>query len=469
MRDSTPPRHHSLTGVTHSLACINYRAKEVLFQMPEIAGFHAKDPLRIFLSSTGSGRHDNAYVPGKAHYSYRVVSAKFRAALHELGCECIDLPRPEIYFAPVARKTMRNPCFHLIFKPPQLLRVLKGVPNIACVAWEFDGFPEIRDRKRVIPSDDMAYMLRIPDEIWVPCEFTNKVFRQSGIKNVYTVPAPIGIPKAQPAFRFPRLPFQLDRISWINLRMGFGRYSGFNTWKPPVPCSLSDIILDHYSGEEPTVFLSVLNPHDLRKNLSTMVSGFLEYSERKKNALLLLKLVVDNQEDRLETILNGILKTRIFGFELIDSNKIWLTTEYLSDGVLSDLCRFASAYLCTSLAEGQNLPLMEAMSHGVVPITTRHTAMLDFIDDDNAVVIETTRETIDRDDTAAGPAPKLTWHRCSARDVADALDKFSSLPEAQRAEMGRKARETIQRGFSPEAIRILVSERFDEVRSSFFA
>jgi glycosyltransferase involved in cell wall biosynthesis len=395
------------------------------------------------------------------------VSAKFRAALHDLGCECIDLPRPEIYFAPVARKLVRNPCFHMIFKPPNLFRVLKGIPNIACVAWEFDGFPEIRDRKRVIPSDDMAYMLSIPDEIWVPCEFTAQIFRQSGIKNVHTVPAPIAIPESQPAIRFPRVPFQLHRISWINLRIGFGRYSDLNSWKPIVPSSLSDIILDHYGGEEPTVFHSVLNPHDLRKNLSTLVSGFLEYSARDKNALLLLKLIVDNQEDRLDTILHGILKTRIFGFELIDSNKIWLTTEYLPDGVLSDLYRFASGYLCTSLAEGQNLPLMEAMSRGVVPITTRHTAMLDFIDDENAIVIETGREAIDRDDTAVGPTRNLTWHRCSARGVADALDKFGSLSMAQKAQMGRNARETIRQGFSSDAVRILLTERFDEMRSNF--
>jgi glycosyltransferase involved in cell wall biosynthesis len=436
--------------------------------MPEITGFRARDQLRIFLSSAGSGRLDGAYIPGRAHYSYRVVSTKFRAALLGLGCECIDLPRPEIYFAPVSRKLIRNPCFHLIFKPPNLFRVLKGVPNIACVAWEFDGFPEIRDRKRVIPSDDMAHMLRIPDEIWVPCEFTAQIFRQFGIKNVYTVPAPIAMPEPQPAIRFPRLPLQLDRISWINLRLGFGRYSDLNSWKPSVPSSLSDIILDQYDGEEPTVFLSILNPHDLRKNLSALVSGFLEYSARDKNALLLLKLIADNQEDRLDTILHGILKIRIAGFELIDTNKIWLTTEYLPEDVLNDLYRFASAYLCTSLAEGQNLPLMEAMSHGVVPITTQHTAMLDFIDDQNALVIATTREAIDRDDTAVGATPNLTWHRCGAGDVADALEKFAALSPAQRTQLGRNAREAIQQGFSSDAVRILLTERFDELRSNFF-
>ena len=364
---------------------------------------------------------------------------------------------------------MRNPCFHMMFKPPNLFRILKGVPNIACVAWEFDGLPEIHDHKRVIPSDDMGYMLRIPDEIWVPCEFTAQIFRHCGIKNVHTVPAPIAIPEPRPAIRFPQLPLQLDRISWINLRLGFGRYSDLNSWKPSVPSTLSDIILDQYDGEEPTVFLSILNPHDLRKNLSALVSGFLEYSAREKNALLLLKLIVDNQEDRVDTILQGILKLRISGFELIDTAKIWLTTEYLPEPVLGDLYHFASAYLCASLAEGQNLPLMEAMSHGVVPITTQHTAMLDFIDDQNGIVIETTREAIDRDDTAAGARSNLTWHRCSAGDVARALEKFAALAPPQRAQLGRNARETIRQSFSSEAIRILLTERFSEMRSNFFA
>ena len=136
--------------------------------------------------------------------------------------------------------------------------------------------------------------------------------------------------------------------------------------------------------------------------------------------------------------------------------------------MLNDLYRFASAYLCTSLAEGQNLPLMEAMSHGVVPITTQHTAMLDFIDDQNALVIATTREAIDRDDTAVGATPNMTWHRCGAGDVADALEKFAALSPAQRTQLGRNAREAIQQGFSSDAVRILLTERFDELRSNFF-
>jgi hypothetical protein len=108
-----------------------------------------------------------------------------------------DLFRPRV--AEIDTQSLFSSDF---FKPPNLFRVLKGVPNIACVAWEFDGFPEIRDRKRVIPSDDMAHMLRIPDEIWVPCEFTAQIVRQAGIKNVYTVPAPIAMPEPQPAIRF---------------------------------------------------------------------------------------------------------------------------------------------------------------------------------------------------------------------------------------------------------------------------
>ena len=47
----------------------------------------------------------------------------------------------------------------------------------------------------------------------------------------------------------------------------------------------------------------------------------------------------------------------------------------------------ADFYLCTSIAEGQNLPMLEAMSFGVVPVSPRHTAMRDYLDNDNSVEV----------------------------------------------------------------------------------
>jgi hypothetical protein len=109
-------------------------------------------------------------------------------------------------------------------------------------------------------------------------------------------------------------------------------------------------------------------------------------------------------------VLTGILRLHISGYELIDSNAVWLATAQLAEPVLADLYRFSSAYLCSSLAEGQNPPLQEAMAYGVVPVTTRHTAMLDYIREDNVVIISSQPNPIDRPDTAMGPEPNAGWH-----------------------------------------------------------
>jgi hypothetical protein len=111
-------------------------------------------------------------------------------------------------------------------------------------------------------------------------------------------------------------------VPWINLRLGFGRYRDIGRLKPTRPSRLSDIFLDHYRSRRPLVFVSVLNPHDLRKNLTALIGGFLEFHHEDPDSLLLLKLIVDNSADRLDNVLTGILPLRVSNYELIDSNAI---------------------------------------------------------------------------------------------------------------------------------------------------
>jgi hypothetical protein len=72
------------------------------------------------------------------------------------------------------------------------------------------------------------------------------------------------------------------------------------------------------------------------------------------------------------------------------------------------------------MAEGQNPPLQEAMACGVVPIAPRHTAMLDYICEDNAIIVRSQRHPIDRPDTTMGPEWDAGWHVCRSGDVAPA-------------------------------------------------
>jgi glycosyltransferase involved in cell wall biosynthesis len=301
-------------------------------------------------------------------------------------------------------------------------------------------------------------MLALVDEVWTPCEFTRRVFRANGIDNVHRIPAPISISAVAP-IRFPEIPADLDKVPWIKLRLGFGRYCDISRAPLSRLCRLSDIFLDHYRGRQPLVFVSVLNPHDLRKNLTALIGGFLEFHSENPESLLLLKLIVDNSSDRLDNVLTGILPLRLSNYELIDSDAIWLATAYLPEPVLGALYKASSAYLCTSLAEGQNLPQQEAMACGVTPITTRHTAMFDYISNDNAVIIGSERRPIDRPDTAMGPVLDASWQVCTSTDVARALRSFAALNEADRRQLGSQARATIARDFSVASVAELIRAR----------
>src|SRR5262249_30508702 len=108
---------------------------------------------------------------------------------------------------------------------------------------------------------------------------------------------------------------------------------------------------------------------------------------------------------------------------------------------------------------GQNLPLQEAMAWGLVPITTRHTAMLDYVSEENAIVIRSERRPIGRPDTAMGSDPDASWHVCTAADVAYALRRFAGLGEPHRREQGGQARATIARDYSIEKVASLIRAR----------
>jgi glycosyltransferase involved in cell wall biosynthesis len=396
--------------------------------------------------------------PGRQHYSYEIARGKFETALRYLGLTIHDIPRPEIYTAPVSRQFLSENCCHLIFKPAEWIRMLKGVRNIACVAWEFDKLSALASGLRH-PFADMRHMLSLPDEVWTSCEFTRRVFEANGIPNVQRVPAPISVPSVSVPIRFPDIPPELDKIPWIKFRVGFGRYGDINRSVPAQSSRISDIILDHYEDRPPQIILSILNPHDLRKNLSALIGGFLEFHDEHPDWLLLLKLVVDNTNDRLDNVLASIMSMRISGYELIDSDAIWLTTAFVPEPALADLYRLACAYLCASLAEGQNLPLQEAMAWGLVPITPCHTAMLDYISDDNAVIVQSQRRPIDRPDTAIGAHPDASWHVSTSADVSRALQSFARLDASRRRELGERARTTIARNFSIEAVAEIIQAR----------
>jgi hypothetical protein len=87
--------------------------------------------IKVFLSSTIWQQGGPSFISGRQHYSYGIARRKFEMALRCLDVELHDVPRPEIYAAPVSRGFLDKASCHLIFKPTEWIRLLKGVWNIA--------------------------------------------------------------------------------------------------------------------------------------------------------------------------------------------------------------------------------------------------------------------------------------------------------------------------------------------------
>ncbi|MBM9539078.1 glycosyltransferase family 4 protein, partial [Desulfobulbus alkaliphilus] len=109
------------------------------------------------------------------------------------------------------------------------------------------------------------------------------------------------------------------------------------------------------------------------------------------------------------------------------SDRVWITDGVLTRAELNRLYDAATFYVCTSHAEGQNLPLLEAMARGVVPVTVDHTAMSDYISDNDAVVIPSRTRPLDIRLAARYRMYGVETNYVDADDVSSALQRAEDM------------------------------------------
>jgi glycosyltransferase involved in cell wall biosynthesis len=140
--------------------------------------------------------------------------------------------------------------------------------------------------------------------------------------------------------------------------------------------------------------------------------------------------------------------------------------DFLTEPELSSLYCIADHYLCASLCEGQNLPLLEAMAHGVVPVTTANTAMSDYINTENAVVIRDQRELNDCVHLAGTIARRPFFVRRSrVEEIHDALERSAELSRDRYAAMSTRARQITRAKFAPDVVWTAISARLASIPS----
>lgn len=368
---------------------------------------------------------------GRAHYSWKIVADLYDKGLSAANIETLRVVRPEIYQSKLSQKIfgLRHDDIHLAVKPIEHLRTFNGIKNIFIGGWEFPEFSTTPYENN--PLFNQIEILKHADQIWCWSNFTTNNLKSYGIDTAVTMPPPVIIIK------------QNDHKSIYELNT-----LSLNTYKIPEigdVKQLSQVLSTHQNS---TIFFSIFNPHDHRKQSPLMMDSFRSALEKNPDMLLIVKLVIDNINDTLgsiQTIFNDILKYNG------QCEKIVFIGDTLTDYQLESLMKLSKYYFCTSSTEGLNLPLIEAMSNGIVPVVSCATAMADYITQENSIVIDTDRVQTNGSYHFLHRHLVTTHFVPNLQSTVASIIKASKLSENTYKRLSENAKQEVYRHYSLES------------------
>lgn len=405
---------------------------------------------------------------GTAHYSYGFAASKIMAMLSDAGVEVRVIDAPEQFKNPLYGELSGiggSGQIHLIFRSTEDIRTIPGCYNIACYAWEFEAMKGDGLAHESVLLDQVR-MLRTCQEVWAPSEFTRAVLLQHGIETVRLIPAPIDL-LAEDSGRDRDDAFAviaaLEAIHLVS--RSSGDESDFTKLAQQLTRHLGGRASVERAIASRRVFLTICNPYDQRKNLETMIEGFLMATEGIDDAVLLVKLVTSGTFENPAGYLFHQVRVIFGNPHCISEERVVLFSGYLDDDEMAALYQSADFYLCASVAEGQNLPLLESMAHGCLPVSVRNTAMADYIHEGNAVVIEERRFSGLKSGLAGDVAGTLLAIDFADRfQIADAIGRALALDENDRNAIRKAARATVRKNYGPAQVFARLSQ-FVELKS----
>jgi hypothetical protein len=329
---------------------------------------------------------------GRSEYSYYFVLKEYRPVLERLGrvIEVLD-PNTEVDALYADCQSRGEPCVFLSFSPPHRTPVHLACPTLPVFAWEFSTIPN--EPFAGDPLNDWRTVLNACGAAITHSSYTVDAVREAMSVGypIVAVPAPVwdrfaarGVQlQGQPVVDSVRLTIRglvvdsrevdLDAFGPVHLRSG----PGIDFLAPVTEQTL---LL------EGVVYTSVFNPRDGRKNWEDMISAFCATFRETDDATLVLKLTHHDAEEALTDILHHLYKNQPYRCRVV------LVYGYLADADYERLVQATRYVVNTSYGEGQCLPLMEFMSCGKPAVAPCTTAMIDYLNADNAFLIEATEE-----------------------------------------------------------------------------
>jgi glycosyltransferase involved in cell wall biosynthesis len=149
------------------------------------------------------------------------------------------------------------------------------------------------------------------------------------------------------------------------------------------------------------IFTALFNPYDGRKNWADMLTAFCAAFRDVPDATLVFKLGHREYESAMHDMLIWMARMPAYKCRVV------LLHGYLEGSEFDSLIRASAFAVNASHGEGQCLPLMEFLSCGKPAIAPRHSAMLDYIDEEVAFVVDSWLDA-----SAWSHDPRLAYRTC---------------------------------------------------------
>ncbi|MCS7220812.1 MAG: glycosyltransferase [Anaerolineae bacterium] len=303
--------------------------------------------------------------------------------------------------------------FHIF--PTYFRRIPDAAYHIGRTMFETDRIPD----NWVIACNQM-------DEVWVPSDFNIESFARSGVKRDKLVKIPGSVEVNR--YRLDTSPLLIK-----------GR-RGFN-------------------------FLSVFD-WSLRKGWDVLLRAFLEEFKPEEDVALILK-VWSSYGQTLDQIRDEALSyLRLMGLtDKLQDNIIFFEAN-LSTESLAGLYRAADAFVLPTRGEGWGRPFMEAMLMQLPVIGTRWSGHLEFMNDDNAYLVDC--EIVDVPESAWREAPIFQGHRWAEPSVDHLRQLMRQVFEDRQSarQKGQTAREHIILHFNRELVARQIKERLEIITAN---
>lgn len=462
--------------------------------MRRFDGDASRPAARTILTTSSFTSAEMPHRCGDDCYSYYYVQRAFVPLLRQWAeVREVEQGASRLDEAVSAARLQPSAPLHLSFLPPQYMPLADDAANVAFPFWEYPDVPHYDVAGN--PRYNWLRLTQRVDAMVTACEFTRAAFERAGAQvPTHVVPVPIAdgyfaLPDWQPdqtvaldcgCYLLPQPEVPLRTVSTVARTAArrtrqhcLGVYR--RRVRPYLPVAVHRRLASGSRGLVPAgdsempeafpiafapsdrlelsgvVYVSILNPFDIRKDWQSLLKRFLQALGDRGDATLVIKLALSRtmRQEGLHHVLHFYQR-----LGRRHRCRIAVVADYLSDEQMLQLARASTFYLNTSKAEGLCMPLQDALAAGRPGIAPAHTAMAEYVDERLAFVVPSRAE---RTYWPWDPERQLTttWQRLDGRRLAEQIAasyRVARHDVPRYREMSAAARERMSQLASAERV-----------------